>query len=153
MTAARTQALVAALAVGQGWAFAQGAEGLPPRSALYLLAQAILALLVVIGIIYLVYFGLRRVTQRQLDASEEGPLDVIQAKHLGGDRWLYVVRIANRTLVVGGGTGQVQAIADLGNTAGNGQSAMGNGERQTATANRRDAETAEPVENANDVSG
>ncbi len=133
MTAARTQALVAAFAVGQGWAFAQGAEGLPPRSALYLLAQAILALLVVIGIIYLVYFGLRRVTQRQLDASEEGPLEVIQAKHLGGDRWLYVVRIANRTLVVGGGTGQVQRIADVGETD----------TAATAKANRRDAENAE----------
>ena len=121
--------IAAGLLLRQGSAFAQGTEGLPGHGPAYLLAQAIVALIVVVGIIYLVYFGLRRVTQRQLDASEEGPLEVIQAKHLGGDRWLYVVRIANRTLVVGGGTGQVQAIADLGDTAANGS------ERRHTTAN------------------
>ncbi len=97
-----------------GTAFAEGSGPGRAPSPVLLLLQALLALAVVIAIIYLVYFGLRRLTARQPGASDRGPLEVLQAKHLGGDRWLYVVRIAGRTLVVGGGTGQVQPIADLG---------------------------------------
>ena len=67
-----------------------------------------------VGVIYLAYYGLRRVSDRQLGADSEGPLRVVQAKHLGGDRWLYVVQIGRRTLVVGGAAGQVTPVADLG---------------------------------------
>jgi len=104
----------AALTLAQRTAFAQGSDPTSGPSPVLLLLQALLALAVVIAIIYLVYFGLRRLTERQTGTSDSGPLEVVQAKHLGGDRWLYVVRIAGRTLVVGGGAGQVQPIADLG---------------------------------------
>jgi len=115
MRAARAWTAVAAGVAGSAPpAFAQGAQARGGPSPTYLLVQALLALAVVIAIIYLIYFGLRRLSERQLGVTDRGPLQVIQAKHLGGDRWLYVVRIAKRTLVVGGGTGQVQPIADLG---------------------------------------
>lgn len=115
MRAAAAWAWAAAgIGLAQGTAFAQGSGPTAGPSPALLLLQALLALAVVIAIIYLVYFGLRRLTERQTGASDAGPLEVVQAKHLGGDRWLYVVRIAGRTLVVGGGAGQVQPIADLG---------------------------------------
>jgi len=82
----------------------------------YLLLQALVSLAVVIGIIYLAYLGLRHLGRRQLGAGEEGPVRVIQARHLGGDRWLYLVAVGRRRLLVGGGPSGVQRIADLGET-------------------------------------
>ncbi len=86
-------------------------------SAILLLLQALLSLAVVIGVIYLVYYALRRLHDRQLGTDSEGPLRVLQARHLGGDRWLYLVQVGRRTLVVGGAPGQVTPIADLGETS------------------------------------
>lgn len=123
MTSAKAQALAAAaILLGQRCAFAQAAAAPLRHSPAYLLAQAIVALIVVVAIIYLVYFGLQRLTHRQFTIGETGPLEIIQSRHLGGDRWLYVVRIGDRTLVVGGGAGQVQPIADLGDTDVQGES-------------------------------
>lgn len=95
-------------------ASAQSTAGASGASPAYLLAQALVSLAVVIGIIYLAWFGLRRLSQKQLGLSEDGPLRVIQARHLGGDRWLYLVRVGNRTLLVGGGADGVRPVADLG---------------------------------------
>ncbi len=95
-------------------ASAQSTAGASGASPAYLLAQALVSLTVVIGIIYLAWFGLRRLSHKQLGLSEDGPLRVIQARHLGGDRWLYLVRVGNRTLLVGGGTDGVGPVADLG---------------------------------------
>ncbi|MGD9498209.1 MAG: flagellar biosynthetic protein FliO [Armatimonadota bacterium] len=107
---------ICALAAGTA-AQAQQSGDLTGRSAAWLLAQALLSLAVVVGVIYLMYFGLRRISDRQAGAAGEGPLRVVQARHLGGDRWLYLIRIGRRLLVIGGATGQVTAIADLGETA------------------------------------
>ena len=108
-----------AAGVGAAWlaCAAAPAQELAPaggRGAGVLLLQALLSLAVVVGVIYLAYYGLRRLGDRQLGADAEGPLHIVQAKHLGGDRWLYVVRVGRRTLVVGGAAGQVTPIADLG---------------------------------------
>lgn len=105
--------------VGATWLACTGAQAqeLAPavgRGAGVLLLQALLSLAVVVGVIYLAYYGLRRLSDRQLGADAEGPLRVVQAKHLGGDRWLYVVRVGRRTLVVGGASGQITPVADLG---------------------------------------
>lgn len=98
-----------------GWA--QEVE-LTGRSPWALLAQGLLSLAVVIAVIYLVYFGARRLTDRHLDAHGEGPVRVIQARHLGGDRWLYLVEIDGRRLVIGGASGQIAPIAELGAPGG-----------------------------------
>ena len=95
-------------------AYAQEAAGASGASPAYLLFQALISLAVVIGIIYLAWFGLRRLSHKQLGLSEDGPLRVVQARHLGGDRWLYLVRVGNRTLLVGGGADGVRPVADLG---------------------------------------
>ncbi|MGM0494602.1 MAG: FliO/MopB family protein [Armatimonadota bacterium] len=92
-----------------GWA--QGSE-ITGRSPWWLLAQALLSLAVVVGIIYLVYFGIRRLGDRQLDAGADGPMRVIQARHLGGDRWLYLIEVEDRRIVVGGTSGQIARIAE-----------------------------------------
>ena len=86
-----------------------------------LLAQALLSLAVVVGLIYLVYFGIRRLGGGGPDAAAEGPMRVIQARHLGGDRWLYLVEIEGRRIVVGGAAGQIAAIAELGARQDSGQ--------------------------------
>lgn len=96
-------------------ALAQPAEPAPAgRSAGLLLLQALLSLAVVIAVIYLAYYALRRLGGARLVAGEAGPLRVLQARHLGGDRWLYLVRVGARHLVVGGSAGGLSAIADLG---------------------------------------
>lgn len=113
----RRLALAATVGLVCTVAHAQQRTPPPGGSALLLLLQALLSLAVVIGVIYLVYYALRRLHDRQLGTDSEGPLRVLQARHLGGDRWLYLVQIGRRTLVVGGAPGQVTSIADLGETS------------------------------------
>lgn len=84
------------------------------RSPWELLGQALLSLAVVVGVIYLVYFGMRRLGARHLDAGAEGPMRVVQARHLGGDRWLYLVEVEGRRIVVGGTDGALNTLAELG---------------------------------------
>jgi len=98
------------------WAQQQAAPA--HTSPLRLLAQALVSLAIVVGIIYLAYFGLRRISQAQPGIGQDGPMQVVQARHLGGDRWLYLVRVGGRTLLVGGGPGQVGLVADLGEADG-----------------------------------
>lgn len=86
-------------------------SGLSPT---YLLLQALLSLGIVVGIIYLVWWGARHLSQRQLGASAEGPIRVLHARHLGGERWLYLIAVGRRRLLVGGGASGVQPVADLG---------------------------------------
>jgi len=57
-------------------AWAQPAAELDASSPWALLGQALLSLAVVIGLIYLVYFGLRKLNDRQLGADAEGPMRV-----------------------------------------------------------------------------
>ena len=97
------------------WAQSPGGGGHNPWA---LLGQALLSLAVVVGIIYLVYFGLKRLDGRQIGADSEGPLRVIQARHLGADRWLYLVEIEGRRIVVGAASGQIARIAELGAAGG-----------------------------------
>ena len=110
--AERAALLLCALgSVGPAWA--QEAAALDGRSPWALLAQALLSLAIVIGVIYLVYFGLRRLTDRQLGADAAGPVRVLQARHLGGDRWLYLVEVEGRRLLVGGAGSGMGLIAEL----------------------------------------
>ena len=111
--AARVSLCLVALGMHTAQASAQGAG--------VLLLQAMLSLAVVIAIIYATYFGLRRLGDRRLGADTEGPLRVLQARSLGGDRWLYLVAVGSRRLLVGGAAGQVTPIADLGDTGAEGE--------------------------------
>ncbi len=100
-------------------ASAQRAVGDGPGLAV-LLGQALLSLAVVVGIIYLVYFGLRRLDSRRFAEDGEGPMRVVQTKHLGGDRWLYLVEIDGRRIVIGAASGQIARVAELGESGGTG---------------------------------
>ena len=81
-----------------------------------MLLQALMSLAIVVAVIYAAYLGLRYLSRRQLGLSDEGPVQVIQARHLGGDRWLYVVEVAGRRLLLGGGPSDVRLVSDLGKT-------------------------------------
>jgi len=91
----------------------EASRELDGRSPWALLAQALLSLAVVVGVIYLMYFGLRRLTDRGLGADAAGPLRVLQARHLGGDHWLYVVEVEGRRMVVGATSTGMALIAEL----------------------------------------
>ncbi len=96
---------------------AQGSE-LTEQSPGALLAQALVSLAVVVGVIYLIYFGLQRLSARGRPADTEGPIRVVQARHLGGDRWIYLVQVEGRRLIVGGTDGQLTRLAELEPTGG-----------------------------------
>lgn len=119
---ARASLAAALLAVVPALAQTPGASP-GGRSAALLLGQALLSLAVVIAVIYLAYFALRRLSGAPFAAGEDGPLRVLQARHLGGDRWLYLVRVGARYLLIGGAAGHLTAIADLGDGPPGGGSA------------------------------
>ncbi len=112
MTLRSAATVAACVALSPVAAWAQTGD-LPPRSPSVLLAQALLSLAVVVGLIYLVYFGIRRIGDRQPDGATEGPMKVIQTRHLGGDRWLYLIEVEGRRIIVGGADGQITPVAEL----------------------------------------
>ncbi|MEA3402466.1 MAG: flagellar biosynthetic protein FliO [Armatimonadota bacterium] len=118
--AVRLGAALAGLTMLPAVALAQDDAGVAGRSPWALLGQALLSLAVVVAVIYLVYFGLRRLSDRGLGMEAEGPMRVVQARHLGGDRWLYLVEIDGRRLVIGATSAQLSRIAELGPMPGEG---------------------------------
>jgi flagellar biogenesis protein FliO len=98
---------------GCALAFAQNsqpsAEG---HSSLYYLLQAAVSLAIVVGLIYAIYFGLRRLSQA--GPTHKGDrLHVVESRHLGGGRWVYILEVANRILIVGGGSEGLRKLAEL----------------------------------------
>lgn len=79
-----------------------------------LLLQALLSLAIVVGVIYLVHHGVRRLSGRAGGADGEGPVQVVQVEHLGGDRWVYVLEVEGRRLLVGATGAQMRMLAELG---------------------------------------
>ena len=78
----------------------------------YYLLNAVFSLAVVIGLIYAVYFGLRRLSQRGLPGPT-GQMEIVESRHLGGGRWVYVLRVGQRVLIVGGGTEGLRTLAEM----------------------------------------
>lgn len=83
-----------------------------PTSSLYHLLQAGVSLAVVIGLIYLIYFGLRRLSQAA-PTHKGDRLRVVESRHLGGGRWVYILEVADRILIVGGSNEGLQTLAEL----------------------------------------
>jgi len=101
------------LLTGCGPAFAQGSptptEG---HSSLYYLLQAGISLAVVVGLIYLIYFGLRRLSQAA-PTHKDDRLRVVESRHIGGGRWVYILQVADRILIIGGGNEGLRTLAEL----------------------------------------
>jgi len=101
------------LLVGLVSAFAQSEQGAAAGSGpLYYLLQAGVSLAVVVGLIYLIYFGLRRLSQTTPTDKGEA-VRVLASRHLGGGRWVYVLEVADRILIVGGGSEVLRKLAEL----------------------------------------
>jgi flagellar biogenesis protein FliO len=83
-----------------------------PHSPVYYLLQAGLSLAIVIGLIYAVHFGLRRVSSAGLP-RRLGQVQVRESRHLGGGRWIYVIEVAGRILVIGGGSDGMRTLAEM----------------------------------------
>ena len=88
----------------------QGSAG--GHSSLYYLLQAGVSLAVVVGLIYLIYFGLRRLSQAA-PTHKGDRLRVVESRHLGGGRWVYILEVADRILIVGGGNEGLRKLAEL----------------------------------------
>ncbi len=82
------------------------------HGSLYYLVQAFVSLAIVVGLIYAIYFGLRRLSHTGLPPKGEG-MQVLASQHLGGGRWVYILRVADRVLVVGGGADGLRTLAEL----------------------------------------
>ena len=82
------------------------------HSSLYYLLQAGISLAAVIGLIYLIYFGLRRLSQAA-PTHKGDRLRVVESRHLGGGRWVYVLEVADRILIVGGSNEGLRTLAEL----------------------------------------
>ncbi len=101
------------LLTGCELAFAQGNP--PPtegHSSLYYLLQAGISLAIVVGLIYAIYFGLRRLSQAA-PTHKGDRLRVVESRHLGGGRWIYILEVADRILIVGGGNEGLRTLAEL----------------------------------------
>ncbi len=101
------------LLVGLMSASAQPEQGSADgHSSLYCLLQAGVSLAVVIGLIYLIYFGLRRLSQ--VAPTHKGDrLRVVESRHLGGGRWVYILEVADRILIVGGSNEGLRTLAEF----------------------------------------
>jgi len=75
------------------------------HSSLYYLLQAGLSLAVVVGLIYAIYFGLRRLSQ-VAPTNKSGRLHVL-------GRWVYILKVADRILIVGGSSEGLRTLSEL----------------------------------------
>ncbi len=101
------------LLVGLVSASAQQGQGSGDgHSSLYYLLQAAISLAIVVGLIYATYFGLRRLSQTA-STRKGGRLRVVESCHLGGGRWVYILEVADRILIVGGGSEGLRKIAEF----------------------------------------
>jgi len=101
------------LLVGLVSASAQQEQGSAGSSGpLYYLLQACVSLAVVVGLIYLIYFGLRRLSQAA-PTHKGDRLRVVESRHLGGGCWVYILEVADRILIVGGGSEGLSKLAEF----------------------------------------
>ena len=101
------------LLVGLVCASAQPEQGSADgHGSLYYLLQAGISLAVVVGLIYAIYFGLRRLSQAA-PTHKGDRLRVVESRHLGGGRWVYILEVADRILIVGGGNEGLRTLAEL----------------------------------------
>jgi len=101
------------LLVGLVSASAQPEQGSADgHGSLYYLLQAGISLAIVVGLIYAIYFGLRRLSQAA-PTYKGDRLRVVESRHLGGGRWVYILEVADRILIVGGGNEGLRTLAEL----------------------------------------
>ncbi len=79
----------------------------------YYLLRALLSLALVVALIYAIYFGLRRLSPQRMTGTSDDQLQLLHSRHLGGGRWIYAIRVADRVLIVGGGTEGLRTLAEM----------------------------------------
>lgn len=96
-------------------AFAQSPTDLTstPHTPAYYLFRALISLAVIVALIYAISFGLRRLLSSRTSGGSDERLQVLHSRHLGGGRWIYAVKVANRVLIVGGGTEGLRTLAEM----------------------------------------
>ena len=105
--------LAGVLCCGPAVAQTGSPTALTPKSPLYYLGQAVLSLVVVVALIYAIYFGLRRLSTAGLPSREGRQLKLLESQHLGGGRWVYMIEVAGRVLIVGGGSDGLRTLAEM----------------------------------------
>jgi flagellar protein FliO/FliZ len=88
-----------------------GTPETPPPASFPAILRMVLVLALVVGIIYLVVFFLRRVSRPQ---AEQNPhLKILASTHLGNGRFVHVVSLGTQAWLVGAGEGGINHIADI----------------------------------------
>jgi len=108
----RRRLLLAACWLGPALAWGQ-TPGLADHGATYYLLRALLSLAVVIALIYLVYFLLRRWQGQARGLSVEGPARLVQSLPLAGGNALHLVRIGRKLLAIAAGPQGVSKVGDF----------------------------------------
>ena len=94
-------------------ALAQSPPASSSTSPAYYLLKALISLGLVVALIYAIYFGLRRLSYSGMRRASDEQLQVLHSHHLGGGRWIYAVRVADRVLIIGGGTEGLRTLAEI----------------------------------------
>ena len=94
-----------------GWC--QGEESLGIGDPWHHLLNALIYLAVVIGLILLTWYVLRRVSSGMLSASEDGPLSIIQTVSVGQGRMLSLAEVAGRVYLIAWTEGSAQVIGEF----------------------------------------
>ena len=83
------------------------------RPPAYYLLRALLSLGVIVALIYGIYFGLRRLSYAAGRFPSDDQLQVLHSRHLGGGRWIYAIKAADRVLIVGGGADGLRTLTEM----------------------------------------
>ncbi len=74
--------------------------GAPERSPAGYLLRALGSLLLVVGLIWLAYFALRRFHPSLRTPSQQGLIEVLDSRSLGSDRSIHAVKFAGRVFLI-----------------------------------------------------
>ena len=77
--------------------------------------QALVSLGAVVVLILISHYLLKRLESRPAErVAKSGAIEIVDARHLGGGRWLYLVRVADESFLVGAGADGVGPIHPVG---------------------------------------
>jgi len=102
---------LAVLSAAPGWC--QQTTPLPPQSTGYYLLKAVASLLVVIALILLTYYALKKLSWPQPRVLTSGPMEVLQVLPVEPGRRIYLIGIKDRAYIVAWSQEAVALIGEM----------------------------------------
>ena len=111
----RTRSIVAVglfvLAAAPGWC--EQATPLPPHSTSYYLLRAVASLIIVIALILLTYYALKKLSWPQPRALTGGPVELLQVLPVEAGRRIYLIGIKERVWIIAWSQDAVALIGEM----------------------------------------